>query len=83
MKIKIVSKYNPEDIGVIDLSKVVSVHNHPVEGLEVKSQIREEPAKFSDDLYDFYIAETNGHGVTSDVSATIPDIINAFYQEET
>lgn len=83
MKIKIVRKSNPEDIGVIDLSKVVAVHNHPVEGLEVMSQIHKEPAKFSDDLYDFYIAETNGCGATSDVPATIPDIINAFYQEET
>ena len=60
MKIKIVKKSEPDDQGVIDLSKVVALRNNPIEGLEVYNQIHEQPAKFSSDLYDFYILETIG-----------------------
>ena len=74
MKIKIVKKSELDDQGVIDLSKVVALHNNPVEGLEVYSQIHEQPARFSGDLYDFYISKSHNTKVT------IPDILNAFYR---
>ena len=80
MKIKIIKKSNPTDQCIINLSKVAAIHNHLTEGLEVFSQMHEQPAKFSDDLYDFYIAKIDECGRCHDVKATIPDILNVFYQ---
>ena len=79
MKILISKKSNPDDQGILDLSKVVAIH-HSSEGLEVFTQIHEQPAKFPEDSYDFYIAETNGYGLCHTVKTTIPDILNAFFQ---
>lgn len=71
MKIKIVKKAEPTDIHSIDLSKVVAVHNHPIEGLEVFHLLHKIPAKFSDDIYDFYIVEQTMDGMCH-ISPTTP-----------
>ena len=78
MKIKIVKKSEPADIGIIDLSKVVAVHNHPIEGLEVFSLLHKMPAKFSDDIYDFYIVEHTMDSLCLNVPTTPKEIAEKF-----
>lgn len=82
MKITITRKSDHNDVGVINLSKVAAVHIHPVEGLEVFSELNGTPAKFSDDLYDFHIVEIAGDGKAHLSTATLSDILNAYLSEE-
>ena len=82
MKIKITKKTAQTDIGVINLAKVAAVHSHPIEGLEIFSELSGTPAKFSDDLYDFHIVEIAMDGKASLAPATISDILIAYMSEE-
>ena len=82
MKITITRKSNHSDVGVINLAKVAAVHIHPVEGLEIFSEVNGTPAKFSDDLYDFHIVEIAGDGKACLSPATLSEILNAYVSEE-
>lgn len=82
MKIKITKKSDQTDIGVINLARVAAVHSHPIEGLEIFSDLSGTPAKFSDKLYDFHIVEIAMDGKTSLAPATISDILIAYMSEE-
>lgn len=82
MKIKITKKSDQTDIGVINLAQVAAVHSHPIEGLEIFSDLSGTPAKFSDNLYDFHIVEIAMDGKTYLSAATISDILTAYMSEE-
>jgi len=82
MKIQITKKSDHTDIGVINLAKVAAVHSHPIEGLEIFSELSGTPAKFSDDLYDFHIVEIAMDGKAHLSTATISDILTAYMSEE-
>ena len=82
MKIKITKKSDQTDIGFINLAKVAAVQSHPIEGLEIFSELNGTPAKFSDDLYDFHIVEIAMDGKASLAPATISDILIAYMSEE-
>lgn len=82
MKIKITKKSDQTDIGVINLAKVAAVHSHPIEGLEIFSELSGTPVMFSDDLYDFHIVEIAMGGKASLSPATISEILTAYMSEE-
>lgn len=82
MKIQTTKKSDPKDVGVIDLSKATAVHIHPVEGLEIFSELNGTPAKFSEDLYDFHIVEIAGDGKAYLSNATPSEILTAYMSEE-
>lgn len=83
MKIQITKKSDPKDVGVINLSKAAAVHLHPVEGLEIFSELSGTPAKFSEDLYDFHIVAIAGDGKAYLSNATTPsEILTAYMSEE-
>lgn len=78
----ITKKSDQTNIGVINLAKVAAVHIHPIEGLEIFSDVSGTPAKFSDDLYDFHIVEIAMDGKASLAPATISEILTAYMSEE-
>lgn len=82
MKIQITKKSDTKDVGVINLSKAAAVHLHPVEGLEIFSELNGTPAKFSEDLYDFHIVEIAGDGKAYLSNATPSEILTAYMSEE-
>lgn len=82
MKIEIIRKSDPNDVGVIDLSKVTAVHNHPIEGLEIFSELNGIPAKFSDELFDFCIIEFAEDGKPHMTAVPVSKILTAYMSEE-
>ena len=81
MKIKITKKSNQADIGVIDLSKAVAIHIHPIEGLEIFSELNGTPAKFSEGLYDFHIVDIAGDGKVHLSRCPLSEILAVYMSE--
>ena len=82
MKIKITRKSNTNDTGVLDLSKVVAVHIHPINGLEIFSELNGNPATFSEGVYDFHIVEIAGDGKVHLSRCPISEILAVYMSEE-
>ena len=57
---------------------MVAVHSHPIEGLEVFSLLHKMPAKFSDDIYNFYIVEKSMDGLCHNAPTTPKEIAEKF-----
>lgn len=79
MKIRIIKKENPDNVGVVDLAKAAAVHYDPVSRcLEIYSAFGNKPARYPEELCDFQYVEISMSGVVHYNSKTAQQVVELY-----